>query len=131
VPGAFKEKDMMDKNVRLDFLNLLISDDLPNSIGIAQKIQYFLIENAGLRPVDRQIPGPNILQEECIKSDVDGIYCRNLSSFSGKHCPQLYISLLGRKAAGELFIDAEKANNFCKTSADAIFQGILEALKSK
>ena len=130
VPGAFKEKDMMDKNTRLDFLNLLISDDLPNSIGIAQKIQYFLIKNAGLRPVDRQIPGPNILQEECIKSDTDGIYCRNLSSFSGKHCPQLYISLLGRKAAAELFIDAEKANNFCKSSADAIFKGILEALKS-
>jgi hypothetical protein len=93
--------------------------------------QYFLIKNAGLRPIDRQIPGPNILQEECIKSDTDGIYCRNLSSFSGKHCPQLYISLLGTKAAAELFINAEKANNFCKSSADAIFKGILEALESK
>ena len=131
VPGAFKEKDMLNKNTRLDFLNLLISDDLPNSIGIAKKIQYSLTKNAGLRPVDRQIPGPNILQEECIKSDTDGIYCRNLSSFLGKHCPQLYISLLGRKAAAELFIVAEKANNFCKSSAEAIFKGILEALKSK
>ncbi len=129
VPGAYKEKDMMVENTRLDFLNLLISDDLPNSISIAQKIQHFLSKNTGLRPIDRQIPGPNILQEACIKTEIDGVYCRNLSSFSGKHCPQLFITLLSRKGADELIIDTKKANNFYMTTAEAILDGIKENFK--
>jgi peptidoglycan LD-endopeptidase CwlK len=125
VPGAFMEKDLQSEQGRLEFLNLLIADDLPKSTALAGKIQQSLYSALKLNTLDRQLPGPNILQDACIKTDLDGVYCRNLSFFSRNYCPQLYVSLFNENTAvNEIFVQPKKGFTVCEKIADAIFDGI-------
>jgi len=128
VPGAFKENAMNISQGRFDFLNLLISEDLPNATKIASKVQQSIFEKMKIKPLNRQLTGPNKLQDECIKTDFDGIYCRNLAFFSGHYCPQIYISLLSMVKAEGIFIQPELGFEFCESLAESILDGILQSI---
>jgi hypothetical protein len=130
VPGAFKEKNMNDEQSRFDFFNLLISDDLPSTIKIASKVQQSILEIMKIKPLNRQLPGPNLLQDECIKTNFDGIYCRNLPFFSGHYCPQFHISLLSIEKAEEIFSQPKLGFGFCEMLSDAIYIGLSAHFKN-
>jgi hypothetical protein len=131
VPGAFKENAMNNSQGRFDFFNLLISDDLPNAVKIASKVQQSIFEKMKIKPLNRQLPGPNKLQEECIKTDFDGIYCRNIAFFSGHYCPQIYISLLSMIKAEGTSIQPELGFEFCELVSEAIFKGLTDYFEER
>lgn len=131
VPGAFKENAMNNSQGRFDFFNLLISEDLPNAVMIASKVQQSIFEKMKIKPLNRQLPGPNKLQEECIKTDFDGIYCRNIAFFSGHYCPQIYISLLSMIKAEGTFIQPELGFEFCELVSEAIFKGLTDYFEER
>jgi len=131
VPGAFTENAMHHAQNRFDFLNLLISEDLPSAIKIASKVQQSILEKMKIKPLSRQLPGPNKLQDECIKTDFDGIYCRNIAFFSGHYCPQMHISLLSLDKAKGIFIQPELGFGFCELVSEAIFKGLTDYFEER
>ena len=131
VPGAFTEKAMHHAQNRFDFLNLLVSEDLANSVKIAHKIQQSIIEKMKIMPLSRQLPGPNLLQDECIKTNIDGIYCRNMPVFSGHYCPQFHISLLSLDKAEEIFSQPKLGFGFCELLSEAILDGLSDYFENK
>ncbi len=132
VPGAFREKDMKSKDTRLQFLNLLISDDFTNSIDLAIEIQNKINEKLAIPPVSRQLKGPNILESECIKSDIDGIYCRKMKGFNHS-CPSVFISAFSVQSMSDFsnWILPENSFNYCKKLGHAIIEGLENYLNSK
>jgi hypothetical protein len=127
VPGAWKQEQMQTPIDRLNFLRALISDDLPRSIELAKFIQGYLATDLGLSPVSRQLPGPNLLETDCIKTDYDGIYCRHIAGLNDLQCPVVYVapfSVYNAKALSLLTNKKEQAQISSKT-AKAIYQGIL------
>jgi hypothetical protein len=131
VPGAFKENAINNSQGRFDFFNLLVSEDLPNSIKIASKVQQSILEKMKIKPLNRQLPGPNKLQDECIKTDFDGIYCRNIAFFSGHYCPQIHISLLSKIKAEGIFIQPALGFEFCELVSEAIFKGLSDYFEKR
>jgi hypothetical protein len=71
------------------------------------------------------------LQDECIKTDFDGIYCRNIAFFSGHYCPQMHISLLSLDKAKGIFIQPELGFEFCELLSEAIFNGLSDYFDNK
>jgi hypothetical protein len=127
VPGAYNANDLNSISDRMHFLNLLLSDDLPESIKLAQKIQTSILDRTALYPVSRQLPGPNLLETDCIKSDYDGIYCRNIAGFKHFACPQVFVSAysLSNSEQRDIWLQPKKGFLHCEKLAEAVFNGIL------
>ena len=130
VPGAWKQEQMQTPIDRLHFLRALISEELPRSIELAKSIQGYLTSDLGLTPVSRQLPGPNLLEKDCIKTDYDGIYCRHIEGLNDLQCPVVYVapfSVYNAKALS-LLSNKKESVNISKKTAKAIYQGLLSWL---
>lgn len=92
VPGAWREKDLKTPEDRIRFLQALLSDQLPQSVDLAKLLQTEIEENCGLKPVSRQLAGPNILETHSIKTEIDGIYCRYFEAWKSVRNPMVVIS---------------------------------------
>ncbi len=82
IPGAWRREQLISPKGRLHFLRLLIGEDWPRSLKLAQRVQYQLQNHLNLAPVSRQLAAPNLLEAEAIMSDIDGIYCRYIESLA-------------------------------------------------
>jgi hypothetical protein len=109
IPGAFKEREMSNSVDRLRFFNLMIGDDLKKSENIAVSIQREIFESLGIKALDRQTAYPEFLEKDCIKTDQDGIYCRNISELNRLNCPVVYTQIVLEKLNGQGF--SEFVNN--------------------
>jgi N-acetylmuramoyl-L-alanine amidase len=88
VPGAFQVGELSDQESRLDFLRLLLTDEIDNSVIGASHI-------AGAFKEDLKVPLANAgdaayLGTSCLYSGQSGVYCRNLSMTRLIHGPILY-----------------------------------------
>jgi peptidoglycan LD-endopeptidase CwlK len=131
VPGAYKLSGLVELEDRLCFLNLLCANDLTESIDLATKIQSNIQEKTGLEPVSRQLTGPNLLETEGIKTDYDGIYCRNIQKINRYACPSVFISAfsIGNLVEFENWIQPKNGFQQCEKLADAILLGLLSYLE--
>jgi N-acetylmuramoyl-L-alanine amidase len=78
VPGAFLQNELERTSHKVDFLRLLVSQDLPNSIRIADILMKKHTEKTGVPtiPHENEI---RVLQENSLATDYEGVYCRNLA----------------------------------------------------
>ncbi|GAB4124069.1 MAG: hypothetical protein OHK0045_04420 [Raineya sp.] len=76
VGGAFEWQDL-DKSSTNDFLRLLLSQDLPLSIQLSEKILQKHQEIAKISQVELS-NSQNFLQEKCLFTGKKGVYARNL-----------------------------------------------------
>lgn len=92
VPAAWRLKDLQTPEDRIRFLQALLSDQLPESVQLAKHLQTEIEKACGLKPVSRQLLGPNILETESIKTEIDGIYCRYFEAWKTVRNPMAVIS---------------------------------------
>lgn len=77
VPGMFRRSDLSTKEERFNFLRLLATDDLENSMKLSvSMIRSF--ETVLKVPTVKQ-KDADYLSEKCLKTDEEGIYVRNLA----------------------------------------------------
>lgn len=95
VPGAFMKGELADSLSRFHFLRLLATDDLEVSTAFAAELMDNM-EKALNTP--RVPPGyyvaektANYLEGSCIKTDIDGVYARNLSLTRTVLGPMAYV----------------------------------------
>ena len=95
-------------------------------------VQNKINEKLAIPPVSRQLKGPNILESECIKSDVDGIYCRKMKGFNHS-CPSVFISAFSVQSMSDFsnWILTENSFNYCEKLGHAIIEGLENYLNSK
>jgi hypothetical protein len=128
VPGAYKEKNMAEAEDRICFLHALLSDQLPESLRLAKCLQKEIEQECGLKPVSRQLPGPNLLESDYIKTDEDGIYCGYYGNFGSIRKAEVVIapySVYHPKVAKWLE-DGQMPSEEFKQLLEACRKGLLE-----
>jgi hypothetical protein len=126
VPGAFKTEDFKNFVDRLQLLRLFIGDDFQNSYRLANIIQNKLLNKFNLTPVSRQLDSPNMLERDCIKTNTDGIYCRNISSFKQFDCPVMWLYVFDKNISKKENKFNPKNKSDINKMVRSIKEGILE-----
>jgi hypothetical protein len=129
VPGAFKEKDLFFDSNRYRFFNLLIGEDLQKSIDAAILIQKEINSKCKIEPINRYDNEPELLEKDCIKTDFDGIYCRNDTELNKYCCPSIFIQITLKNILSNNPLHQEFANT--ENIIKAISEGIRNYFKNK
>ncbi len=89
VPGSFMRKELSDVRSRIEFLRLLLSDDLQKSVEVADYFERFHKSIAKVHPVaaDSELP---YLKRGCVYAGKEGVFARNLSLTRMIHSPVVY-----------------------------------------
>ncbi len=76
--GAFMANELDKTEARFHLLRLLLTDALEQSVGLSKDLLVSLEDSLGIKP----IPEPNeqfFLKDNCLKSEAQGVYFRNLT----------------------------------------------------
>ena len=77
VAGSFSADELDKPEARIDFLRLLLTDDIENSIEFSKYIVNGLVEKT---KVPSALDSCALyLKGNCISTDVNGVFCRNLA----------------------------------------------------
>lgn len=106
VPGAFQVGELNDQESRLDFLRLLLTDEIENSVSGAAYLALSFKE--GLKVPLANEKDAAYLGTSCLYSGSSGVYCRNLSMTRLIHGPVLYGETLYQDNLTEVRLLSEK-----------------------
>jgi N-acetylmuramoyl-L-alanine amidase len=110
VGGCIVSKDLETKAGRLNFLRLLISPDIENSINFSSKVIHHLSNDLGI-PIARK-EDATYLAHNCISTKANGVYSRDLA---------LTRIIRGTLVYGEaLYQDNEKECRLLSTNDDSL-----------
>jgi len=133
IGGAFMKNDLSSTEKRFEFLRMLISTDIEESIKLSSAtIKTFetilQVKTAGINDA-------NYLQEGCLKTNEKGVFCRNLQLTRYIHGPLVYGETLYQDNKIECQLlnkqtDKTK-NDRVKQVAEAYYQGIINYISSK
>jgi len=132
IGGAFMGSDLSSPEKRFEFLRMIITDDIEQSIKLSSAVVTSLEKNLKVKTA-----GPNdakYLREGCIATSEKGVYCRNLQLTRYVHGPLVYGETLYQDNINEckaLNKEVDKTRNErVKEVADAYFQGVLNYVSS-
>lgn len=131
VGGAFMKSDLSTPEKRFEFLRLLISNDLENSIALsAAMVKSF--ENV-LNVKTARATDATYLIQGCLATGELGVYCRNLQLTRYIHGPLVYGETLYQDNIMECIAlnkECDKTKNQrVQQVAEAYFQGVLTYMK--
>jgi N-acetylmuramoyl-L-alanine amidase len=106
VPGAFQSGELNDQESRLDFLRLLLTEEIDNSVSGASYIAEAFNEN--LKVPLANVSDAAYLGTSCLYSGKSGVYCRNLSMTRLIHGPILYGETLYQDNVNEVRLLSDK-----------------------
>ncbi len=89
VPGAFMVKEMDTPIQRLEFLRLLVTDHLDESIKLSEKAMTAFQYELNVEPVAKKL-GLKYLAESCSPTEIAGVDARNLYMTRRVHAPLCY-----------------------------------------
>ncbi len=137
VAGSFAADELDKPEARINFLRLLLTEDIKNSIDFSKYIVESLVEKTGVpAALDSSA---TYLKGNSLSTDVTGVFCRNLAltrMVRGTLCygESLYqdnineCKLLSKE---EITIDGMKTSKRVEEVAEAYFDGIMNYVKSK
>lgn len=141
VGGSFAEDELDKPEARIDFLRLLLTDDIERSIDFSKYIIESLVKETG---VPAALDSSAIyLRDNCMKTEVNGVFCRNLAltrMVKGTLCygESLYQdnmneckSLSKEDASTPISVTGMKTSKRVEQVADAYFEGIMNYVKSR
>ena len=135
VPGAFLDRELLRVSEKVDFLRLLLSQDIDKSARLAHLILEAERNIAGIS----QVPQQNVAIDEryCMPTDWDGVYARNLAITRSVKGPVVYLEALLQDNDWEAVNLSKRDYEFihpvhgklyapkrCEQIAEAIFTGI-------
>ncbi|MFH1004501.1 MAG: N-acetylmuramoyl-L-alanine amidase [Bacteroidota bacterium] len=137
VGGGFTKDEFEKPEARIEFLRLLLTDDIEQSIMTSKHIVNSLSEKLNI-PVAID-SSATYLYDNCMQTDVPGVFCRNLTLTRivkgtlvyGESLYQDNINeckLLNKK---EIMIDEIKTSKRVEEVAESYFEGIMNYVKEK
>lgn len=136
VGGSFTEDELDKPEARLEFVRLLLTDDLERSLEFSKYLIESLVQKTG---VPAALDSNAIyLKDNCMKTGVSGVYNRNLTltrKVKGVICygESLYqdnISECKALSKKDASIDGVKTSKRVEEVAEAYYEGILNYVKS-
>lgn len=137
VGGSFVEDELHKPEARIDFLRLLLTEDIENSIEFSK----FVVESLEQKT---KVPAAMdscavYLKANCLNTETKGVFCRNLvltRMVKGTLCygESLYqdnINECQTLSKEEIVINGMKTSKRVYEIADAYFQGIMNYVKFK
>jgi N-acetylmuramoyl-L-alanine amidase len=127
IGGAFMKHDLVTSEKRFEFLRLLLSDDLENSILLSTAVVKSFEEKLNVK-----LTGTNdakYISQACLPAGTKGVYCRNLQLTRLIHSPLVYGETLYQDNLMECQLlnkETDKTKNErVNQVAEAYYQGIL------
>lgn len=131
VGGAFMKSDLSTPEKRFEFLRLLTSKDLENSIALSASMVKSFEKVLNVKTATAK--DATYLIQGCLATDELGVYCRNLQLTRYIHGPLVYGETLYQDNIMECIAlnkECDKTKNQrVQQVADAYYQGILTYIK--
>ncbi|MBI3502781.1 MAG: N-acetylmuramoyl-L-alanine amidase [Bacteroidetes bacterium] len=129
VGGSFSADELDKPEARIDFLRLLLTDDIQNSILFSKFIVESLVEKT---KVPAAMDSCAIyLKGNCLNTDVPGVFCRNLALTRMVRGTLCYGESLCQDNSNESKALNQKDSKRIEEVAEAYFEGIMNYVKSK
>lgn len=126
VGGAFMKGDLLSMEKRFEFLRLMITDDIEESVKLSSSVLKQM--ETTLKVPTAGMQDAKYLREGCLQA-APGVYCRNLQLPRYIHCPLVYGETLYQDNINECqLLNKEKdktKNERVKQVADAYYSGII------
>jgi N-acetylmuramoyl-L-alanine amidase len=126
VGGAFMGSDLSSPEKRMEFLRLLITDDLEKSISLSSSVVNSFEKTLNVKTASHS--DATYLIQGCLTAE-QGVYCRNLQLTRYIHTPLVYGETLYQDNINECIMlnqETDKTKNKrIQQVADAYFQGVL------
>jgi len=135
VPGSFMKGELSKKEYRIDFLRILVTEDLDYSSSLADNIVKALDTHARVRPVgngDVSAGFASYIPKSCAATDFGGVYARNLLLTRKVQVPFCYLEPLCQEndaecrklAQKDFMVAGKKMPNRIKEVVDAYILGL-------
>jgi len=133
IGGAFMKNDLSSPEKRFEFLRMLISNDIEESLQLSsatvRNFEHILqVKTASMNDA-------TYLQEGCLSTSEKGVYCRNLQLTRYIHGPLVYGETLYQDNKNECKLlnkETDKTKNErIKQVAESYYKGIIEYISSK
>ncbi len=137
VGGSFGAEELNTPEARIEFLRLLLTDDIESSIEFSKYMIESLVQKT---KVPAALDSNAVyLKDNCMNTDVKGVYCRNLTltrKVKGIICygESLYQdNVMECKALSkkDFKIDGMETSKRVEEVAEAYYEGIMNYVKSK
>ena len=137
VGGSFGADELDKPEARIDFLRLLFTDDIEHSIEFSKYLIESLVEKTH---VPAALDSNAVyLRDNCMNTDVRGVFCRNLALTRmvegilcyGESLYQDNISECKALSKNEITIEGIKTSKRVEEVAEGYFQGIMNYVKQK
>ena len=129
VGGSFGADELDKPEARLDFLRLLLTDDIEHSINFSKYIVESLVEKT---KVPAAVDSNSVyLKDNCMKTNETGVYCRNLTLTRKVHGVICYGESLYQDNINECKLLSQKDSKRVEEVAEAYFEGIMNYVKSR
>ena len=137
VGGSFGADELDKPEARIDFLRLLLTDDVEQSIDFSKYIVESLVQKTGVPAA--MDSSASYLKGNCITTDAAGVFCRNLALTRmvkgilcyGESLYQDNINECKALSKNEIKIDGIETSKRAEQVAEGYFQGIMNYVKSK
>ena len=137
VGGSFGADELVQPEARIDFLRLLLTEDIEKSIDFSKYIVEGLVQKTGIPSATDSCA--IYLRDNCMTTGVNGVFCRNLAltrMVKGALCygESLYQDNINECKAlskNEITVDEMKSSKRVEEVAEGYFQGIINYMKSK
>jgi N-acetylmuramoyl-L-alanine amidase len=127
VGGAFMGNDLSSPVKRMEFLRLLVTDDLEKSIALSSSVVNSFENTLNVKTASHK--DATYLVKGCLPA-ATGVYCRNLQLTRYIHSPLVYGETLYQDNINECILLNEETdktkNKRIQQVADAYFKGILD-----
>ncbi len=127
VGGAFMKSDLSSIDKRFEFLRLLVSNDLENSIALSSAVVQSFEKTLNIKTTNSS--DATYLIKSCLPANEKGVYCRNLQLTRFVHGPLVYGETLYQDNKNECVLlnkETDKTKNQrVQQVAEAYYNGIL------
>ncbi len=123
VPGCVTSKDFGTLNGRLNFLRLLLSPDIENSIKLSSSVVKNISSKLNVPLVEKS--DATYLTEHCLSTPEKGVYSRDLALTRLIKGPLVYGEPLYQDNNEECILLTAKDENRLKLVAEAYYEGIV------
>lgn len=130
IPGAFSLGELKEEGDRYEFLRLLLTDNIRDSLNLSRYVAQEFVRQLDV-PLITQKETASYIERACLMQE-QGIYCRNLALTRLIHSPLCYGETLiqnnedevYRLASEDIFIMDIPCSNRVESVARAYFEGI-------
>lgn len=132
IGGAFMRNDLASSEKRFEFLRMVLTTDIEESLALSESVVKSLETNLLVKAAERK--DATYLYKGCLYAGKKGVFCRNLQLTRNIQGPVMYGETLYQDNLGECILlnqEVDKLKNIrVQQAAEAYYKGIKEYVEN-